>query len=57
MPTPKAPAKPALVYVKPNPNLSPLEYVPGIPAKGMALPAPQARELIKSGLCIPAKES
>lgn len=38
------------VRVKPSRKLSPLEYVPGVPADGIDMPIDEARPLLEAGI-------
>ncbi len=54
MPTRKSEPTPEseVVTVIPSPNLSALEYVPGIGAAGKALPIEEAQPLLDAGLVV-----
>jgi hypothetical protein len=52
MATKRKPAAPApeTIRVRPSRRLSPLEYVPGVPAAGIDMPADEAKRLLEAGV-------
>jgi hypothetical protein len=50
MATKRKSAEPETVRVKPSRKLSPLEYVPGVPAEGIDMPLAEAAPLLEAGV-------